>query len=431
MNNTGKKLLLPLSLLFTMSAEICHATNGYFATGFGTANKAMAGAGVAVPQNAMDTAVNPALMAHVGNRYDAGVALFMPARGFTADQPSGAGGTPTIPVGTFEKDDDFFLVPHFGWNKMLDNERAIGLSIGGNGGMNTQYDIAVFRNFATPGNAATVASSPTGIDMAQIFIGLNYAQKIDAQHTLGIAPVFSVQRVSIEGLQPFKPYSNAPDSVTNNGYDYSYGGGIKLGWYWTPTESLALGASYQSRLYMTAFDKYKGLFADGGDFDIPSIMQAGIAVKPIPEVTVAMDVQHIRFSEIAAVGNNNGVPMPPGSIILGTKNGLGFGWDDMTIYKLGLQWQANPDWTYRAGFSISNEVIPGQQALFNILAPATVTQHLTMGASWNMDANNSLNLAATHAFEKRVNGTNPNTPTQTGSLNMYQNELEISWSYRF
>jgi long-chain fatty acid transport protein len=431
MKHTNKSLISCMVLLVpALLATTGHATNGYFATGFGTANKSMAGAGVALPQSSMDTAINPALMLHVGNRMDAGAALFMPVRGFTANQPAAGGGapTPTIPVGTYEKDNDFFLVPHIGWNKMLDNERAIGLSIGGNGGMNTDYNIAVFQNFSSPGNTAT---SPTGVDMAQLFIGANYAQKINAQHTLGIAPILSVQRISIEGLQPFKPYSAAPDSVTNNGYDYSYGGGLKLGWYWTPTDTFAVGASYQSRLLMTPFDKYKGLFAESGDFDIPPIIQAGIAFKPLQEVTVAMDVQRIQFSQINAVGNNNGVAMMPGSIILGTNNGLGFGWDDMTIYKLGVQWQANSDWTLRAGYSVANEVIPGQQALFNILAPATVTQHVAVGASWNFDANHSLNLSATHAFDKRINGSNPNTPTQTGSLDMYQNELELSWSYRF
>ncbi|MBF0183198.1 MAG: outer membrane protein transport protein [Magnetococcales bacterium] len=416
------------SLLLSVSAQ---ATNGYFATGYGTANKSLAGAGVALPQSSMDTALNPALMVHVGNRMDAGVALFLPARGFTANQPSGGGLTPTIPVGTHEKDDDFFLVPHLGWNKMLDNESSIGISIGGNGGMNTDYSLAVFRNFANPADSSTTASDPTGIDMAQLFVGFNYAKKINQEHTLGVAPILAFQRIQVEGLQPFKPYSASPNAVTNNGYDYSYGGGAKIGWYWTPAEMFAFGASYQSRLYMTPFDKYKGLFAESGHFDIPPLYQVGIAIKPTTDLSFAFDVQRILFSEIKAVGNNNGVAMAPGSIILGTDNGLGFGWNDMTIYKLGVQWRATPEWTMRAGYSKSNEVIPGQQALFNILAPATVTDHVTFGFSWTMDEKNSLNLSATHAIEKRINGTNPNTPTQTGSLHMYQNELELSWSYRF
>lgn len=308
---------------------------------------------------------------------------------------------------------------------MLDNTQSLGVSVGGNGGMNTDYPIAVFGNFAAPG----VATAPTSIDMMQVFIGLNYARKFTPNHALGIAPVLAVQRVKIEGLEPFKAFSSTPNAVTNNGYDYSYGGGVELGWHWIVNNEFSFGASYRSRLIMTPFDRYKGLFAESGHFDIPPILQAGVAFKPQQDVVVALDVQHIFFGDIKAISNNNGVAITPGS--LGTDHGLGFGWDDMTVYKMGIQWQANKDWTLRAGYSIANEVIPNQQALFNVLAPATVTQHLALGLSWAWDAKSSLNLAATHAFDKRVHGSNPNTPFQTGSLDMYQNELEISWSYRF
>ena len=37
----------------------------------------------------------------------------------------------------------------------------------------------------------------------------------------------------------------------------------------SPSESL-LGLSYQTRIFMSEFDKYAGLFAGQGDFDIPS-----------------------------------------------------------------------------------------------------------------------------------------------------------------
>ncbi|MBF0160183.1 MAG: outer membrane protein transport protein [Magnetococcales bacterium] len=421
----GFMSLLAITML---SAVPVYASNGYFSHGFGTANKAMAGAGVAVPTDSMATAINPALMAHVGNRMDMGVSVFAPVRGFTADTPSATPpGVPFIPTGTYEKDDDFFLIPHFGWNKMLDSTSSFGVSVGGNGGMNTEYNIPVFGNFAPPG----MTTAPTSIDLSQMFVGITYANRITPEHTLGIAPVLAGQRISVKGLQPFMGLSSHPDSVTNNGYNYSYGGGLKLGWYWTPNDIFAVGASYQSRLYMTPFDKYKGLFAEDGDFDIPPVIQFGIAVKPASAWTIALDVQKLMFSDIKSVANSNDVLLIPGTVALGPENGLGFGWKDMTVYKLGVQWQADDDWILRVGYSIANQVVPSKQALFNILAPATVTQHLTLGASWAVNANSSINVAASHAFDKRVYGSNPNTPFQTGSLDMYQNELEFSWSYRF
>ncbi|MBF0272199.1 MAG: outer membrane protein transport protein [Magnetococcales bacterium] len=417
------------SLLAALSIVApAQASNGYYAYGFGTISKGMGGAGVAMPTDTMGTAVNPALMAHVGHRVDLGVSWFKPDRGFTADTPSATPpGVPFIPTGTFEKTDDFFLIPHIGWNRPLDSTSTIGLSIGGNGGMNTEYDLAVFGNFAPPG----MTTAPTSIDMAQLFVGLNYAKKLNQEHTIGIAPILAGQRIKVEGLQPFMGLSATPNAVTNNGYDYSYGGGLKVGWYWQPSDQLAIGSSYQSRLYMTRFDHYAGLFAEQGDFDIPPTFQIGLAYKPTPAWTALLDMQKLFFSDIRSVGNSNNLLLTPGSISLGTDNGLGFGWRDMTIYKTGVQWKANDDWTLRSGFSLANQVVPGQQALFNILAPATVTKHVTLGVSRTISANSSIDLSASHALDQRVYGSNPNTPFQTGSLDMKQLEMEVNWSYRF
>jgi len=56
------------------------ATNGYFSHGFGIKAKGMAGAGIALPQDAMAAATNPAGMVMVGDRLDLGVDWFKPNR---------------------------------------------------------------------------------------------------------------------------------------------------------------------------------------------------------------------------------------------------------------------------------------------------------------------------------------------------------------
>lgn len=68
------------SLLVPTTAD---ATNGYFMHGTGTKAKALAGAGVAFPQDSMAPASNPAALAFVGKRFDAGLAIFSPAREYT------------------------------------------------------------------------------------------------------------------------------------------------------------------------------------------------------------------------------------------------------------------------------------------------------------------------------------------------------------
>ena len=70
--------LLPAILLIA-SAE-ANATDGYFAHGYGVKSQGMGGVGIALPQDALAAAANPAGMGLIGNRVDFGVTWFRPQR---------------------------------------------------------------------------------------------------------------------------------------------------------------------------------------------------------------------------------------------------------------------------------------------------------------------------------------------------------------
>lgn len=408
---------------------VAQATNGYSPTGFGTPNKGLAGAGVAFPQDALAGATNPAGNVYLGNRLDLGVAIFAPNRGFTADDNAApAPPPPSVPPGTYDSRNDFFLIPHAGWNKQIDEVSSIGVLVGANGGMNTEYGSAIWRNFNNP---AGTASSPTGVDFSQLFMGIPYSRKLNERHAVGIMPIVAVQRFKAEGLEPFQGMSVAPTNVTNNGYDYSWGYGIRVGWLGQVNDRLTLGASAQSRLHMTEFDDYSGLFAEQGDFDVPPTVTAGLRFKASPDVTLVADWQRIFYSEVRSLSNPNDAAVGPENL-LGSDDGLGFGWNDINILKLGAQWAYSPKLTLRAGVSHADQLFDNGEALFNVLAPATVRTHASVGMTYQVDESRALSLAYTHAFRERIRGQNPNfTGTQTGSVQMHQNELEVSWRWLF
>ncbi len=424
------------------------ATNGYSPHGFGTKSKGMGGVGVALPLDTMSAATNPAAMVHVGARMDLGVGLFSPHRSYTANN-DGTPGYPTFEPGKFDSDKELFFVPHMGYNQMLDRHSSLGLTIGGNGGMNTEYPKDVFAAFnprfppnypdatliGQPIPGMPTASSPAGVDLSQLFFGLSYARNLDAVHSIGVMPVFAIQRFKAYGLEPFMGVSAHPDKVTNNGYDMSYGGGLRLGWLGQINDQITLGASYQTKTWMTKFSDYKGLFAEGGDFDIPSTFVLGLAYKPLSDLTLALDVQHIRYSEVAAVGNGHNVPMTDQNFmprtLLGTDNGIGFGWDDMTVVKLGASWDYSSDLTLRAGYAHGNQPISSEQRLFNILAPAVVQDHWTLGLTKSINQASELSFSLEYMPAEKVCGTNVNTGSQSGCIEMSQYEIELSWGLKF
>ena len=429
MNSTGFRALGAAALLCVLGTA--NATNGYSPTGFGTANKGLAGAGVAFPQDALAGATNPAGLVLLGDRLDVGAALFAPDRGFTAD-PNGGPPFPTIPAGNYDSDNDVFLIPHFGWNRKLDDRSSIGVLLGANGGMNTEYDSAIWQNFTPPmAPPQFVATEPTGVDFAQLFVGVPYAYQVNERHSLGVMPIVAVQRFKAEGLEPFRGLSIDPNNVTNNGYDYSWGYGIRVGWLGQLSDRLTVGASAQSKLYMTEFDDYAGLFAEKGDFDVPPTVTAGLRFDVSPEVTLVADWQRIFYSEVASLHNPNDTPVSPTNL-LGSDDGLGFGWNDIDILKVGVQWQYSPRLTLRAGVSHADQLFDNGESLFNVLAPATVRTHASLGMSYRLEGGSIVSAAYTRAFEEKIKGQNPNfTGSQTGSVQMDQHELELSWAWFF
>ncbi len=75
------KLTLALIAANLLAIPAAHATNGYFAHGYGVKSQGMAGVGIALPQDGLAAATNPAGTALVGNRLDLGVTYFRPSRG--------------------------------------------------------------------------------------------------------------------------------------------------------------------------------------------------------------------------------------------------------------------------------------------------------------------------------------------------------------
>ena len=162
--NKFPRLLAALILLSFSVSGI--ATNGYWSHGYGPKSKSIAGACVAMSFGAMCAASNPGSLAVVGNRLEIGAALFMPSRGFTADDNAMTPPFASIPPGDYESDNEYFLIPHFAYNRMLDDVSSIGVAFGGNGGMNTEYDSAIFRNFNNPaGSASSPAVSYTHLTL--------------------------------------------------------------------------------------------------------------------------------------------------------------------------------------------------------------------------------------------------------------------------
>ena len=388
------------------------ATNGYFAHGYGMKSKGMAGVATAYGQDTLAAATNPANMVLLGNRWDAGVDYFRPQR---ESEITG--------FGKFDgNDSENYLVPEFGYNRMINSNMSLGLSVYGNGGMATDYGDYNARTALTPVNMGVGSA---GVDLMQLFIAPTWAYKLNESHSVGVTFKLAFQSFEAFGLQNFNaaPFTSAPGKVTNNDHDSSWGYGLAFGWTGKVAPTLTLGASYHSRVYMGKFGDYKGLFAEQGDFDIPESYNLGFSWQATPQLVVAGDIQQINYGSVRSIANKQTALAP-----LGADNGSGFGWDDMTVYKLGASYDVNNNLTVRGGYSWADAPYQGDQTFFNILAPGVIEQHLTLGATWRLQSGGEVTVSYMHAFENNVKGKGATTGIDN---RMYQNSLGVAYGAKF
>lgn len=441
MRFTKKHLLASAIIAGLTTPMIAQATNGYFMIGYGSKSRAMGGVGIALAQDGFAPASNPATMVDVDDRFDIGGDLFLPEAALSHN----SGLLPADEASKY----DLFLLPYMGGVWEINEDMNYGFTFIG-AGLGTYFhqhlDSGENYLFRLANNSTEHAS----VLLVQMQILNSISYKVDNQNTIGASFVFGLQSFKAKGLGTFAAlgFTEASDNFSDEGTDWSYGAGIKLGWLGSyMDDSLKVGVNYSSRVYMTEFENYENLFAEHGDFDIPENYGVGIAYTATPDITVAFDITHTKYSDVASIANPgpNAADtenfFPVGFGLLGADNGMGFGWKDQTVYKLGIEYAYNDKVTLRTGWNYGETPIEDDQIYFNFLAPATVEHHFTMGGTYNFNENYELSFHFIHAFKNTITGptvfrpdgaTNfEDLPEDNAAIAMSQNALGVTLGIKF
>ncbi len=448
------------------------ATNGYFTHGVGAQSKGMAGTGIGsnAPMGPIMAASNPALAVWQDDDWEIGLSIFSPRRSYTATTSGNLGsfGTFSLGDGSYDSSSEWFPIPYVAKNWILANDNAVSFLFYGRGGMNTDWDdqsqVAYFDPTGQGGVGApfpgTFGALKGGVDLSQAFLSVSYAGKTSDRFSWGIGPVLAFQVFEANGTASFAGFTKTfADAIaatgqpvpvvnlSNNGHDTSIGWGITAGVWAGLTDTFSVGLAYQSKMSMGEFDDYSDLFAEAGGFDIPSSIKAGASFVANDAVRINFDIEHIAYSDVDSVGNSltnifgcftaNPAAFPATDSCLGGPSGAGFGWDDMTVYKLGLDWARDENNSWRFGYSYGEQPIQSVDALFNILAPGVMEQHFTMGWTRKLASGSLLTFSFMYAPEVSVTGPNifdqtpaaPTTPPQNIELTMDQLEFEVAFQF--
>ena len=421
------------------------ATEGYSAIGFGARHKALAGAGAADSRDATAASLNPAGLTHVGDEIVMSVSAFNPERGFSTDRQGFL-----LDDISVDSDKPWFFIPNFAWstrkfaNPLFD---VMALSVIGNGGMNSSYPtFQQTSDFCGGVVQGVFCTGKAGINLLQMVMSVAFAKQIAPGISVGVAPMMALQGFDAHGTDIFANAS-LTGRVSGNRNDWSVGGGLRAGIELEPRKGFRIGISGTTPIWMQDFEKYDGLFAQGGGFDIPASLQAGVAIDVNPALTLMFDWRYIWYSSIDSVGNpmanlggcTFGAPTEAGC--LGGSQGAGFGWDDINVLKFGVEYRARPGLTLRAGYAWNEQPVNKADVSFNILAPAVTQHHITAGLEYDLGGGYSLELAGMYApntsvrgpefFDQNAAGFGGTSTGQNVKLEMHQYEVTVGVKYKF
>lgn len=377
--------------------SLTYAMNGAAPLGYGIKSQGMGGVGVALPQDSLAAATNPAGMWMVGCRWDVGL-------GYVFQEIKNKALGPTGALLQSAKSTRGLWFPEVGINWNFVPCQSLGLAIYNMGSFASRYKDpmqGVGLNRGTSDRLDLWAIMPS------------WSWHINCIHSVGVAFNLVVGTFEAKGFdQLVSPIVSAfPNQVTNNGVEAALGANVRLGWIGQLSRCFRLGATFQTKTWMQKFSKYQGLIPREGEAEWPYEAAVGFAWDILPCLTLGFDYKRLFWAGRRLFGNTlngHGGVGNTGTVITGVNYGLpagpGLGWNDQSIYKVGLAYQ----WcclVLRVGYNYGRNPIYRTETAANRLTGAVIENHVTAGATWK-SCFGELSAFYWHGFKHKVRGFN-------------------------
>jgi long-chain fatty acid transport protein len=370
-------------------AQNAAATNGDQMIALSAAQAAMGGATVAQPQDALTILVNPAGMADLGMkdvRMDLGFGLLNPPRSVNGN----------------DSDSNWYMMPTGGVAFNVNDRLFLGMALGGISGMGVNVpDI----NGVGPGTLPIVTTK-------QVFrFSPAAAYKVTDALSVGASLNIANQSLAMSLATPLGQV-NLPQNQQFGfggtlGATYKFSPKLQAGLVWTSKTDIAK-MEYNTPAGMTSFD-----------MDMPASLALGVAFKPMPGLLIEADVKQIFFEDVME-------SIPVSNAPAGFPNPLAFGWEDQTVFAIGIKKEMGP-MAISIGYNYGASPIGSEDVNMNLGSTAIVEHHVSIGVSRKFSDKVSGSFAYTHAFENELRSSvgTPNT------IEISQNQYNFNISYQF
>ena len=197
----------------------------------------------------------------------------------------------------------------------------------------------------------------------------------------------------------------------------AYGFGASLGLIYKINDRLQFGLSHISQQNM---DEFKWNTTSGTfrmTMDAPAQTSLGVAFRPDPTWLIEADIKYIAFSDVL---DKVDLKTPGGTQV------MNFGWEDQTVYAIGVQKQLNPKTQLRFGANYGESPIGPEDVNNNIGSLAITETHLSAGMTRQLGKRVSASLSYVKALPNEI--TSDVAPYNT--IELEQNIINFQISYK-
>ena len=469
-----KNYFLTICLIF--SSAVIFAQAGHIMQGVGAVNMSMGGAATAQPLS-IEGAIqwNPASLSHFdGQILSLSAGAFFSSPTLKSSLPEGAffPGSPSV-SGVTEDSRGTSIMPAlaFVWGKE-GSKHTFGASAFGISGFGVTFEEESNSPLDASGNPnpnfdPSQNSNPINYPQAANGFGLiesdymllqvafTYSYEICDQFSIGLQPTFNYASLELAPNPLASPDFPPEMGGTGKGYPNAdkasvmgYGG--QIGIFYDSGGVLKLGASYKSKQYFGDFEfdqKYlDGSQAPGVTFNMnyPAIYSVGMGLTG-GKFDFALDFRYVDYENTEGF-DTQGWQLVSSGPMEGFPTGAvnGFGWKNMSILSLGLQYQATEKLPIRIGYTYSSNPIQDELAFFSVPATAVIENAAQIGLGYVINQKMELNAVYHYGFKgdgasgnllspRAITPNNPlgNLPGTSVSYDMSTSMFQLSFSYDF
>lgn len=364
---TRTMLSLGAGIAAFLACEPASAVNGAQLSSFGVKAAGMGGVSIALPQDTVSAANNPAGMGLLGDRYDIGSQFIDSTIDYQFGSPTNSLHSKQISP-----------VPEGGFNHQLNARTTIGISF---------FGVGVGANYGRPALGVPGADSAKSSLMGLV-AAPTVSYKLNEENIVSVSLSLAYERLLVQGVvKPDGQGGFAP--VRTHGTSGATGYGARLGYIWKPLPNLMFGAAYASEIRMSKLSGYEDdlLAPAGGRLDVPAQYGVGASWSPIPSLTLAADWLRLDWNR-TAFGS-------PGV----------FSWSGQNVFRAGLAYDIDSAWTLRTGFSRGNRPFNSEAVAANFLTAISNSKSLSAGATWRLSEKDEISASYERGMAVQQQGT--------------------------